>query len=192
MAVRNEAKPGTVIASASSTPMAMPPATVAGSECSRPMMAAANAGITRKVSSVACSRTMFASSRPHTPAKAPLSTQATVSTPSTRMPSSALRSRSLASARIFRPTRVFDSSRPTPPIISTASVSPSARVWVSRTSTSPSTKSMAPASVGSTSRRGCSPQYHAVKPTTTSATPSVAMLRRVGSRCESLGASNRP
>lgn len=77
---RKGANPGIVIAMASTTPIAIPATTVTGNDVNRPSMAAENAGITKNVSSVACNLTMFASSKPQTPAKAPDNIQATVST----------------------------------------------------------------------------------------------------------------
>lgn len=62
------------------------------------------------------------------------------------------------------------------------------RVYVKRMSP----KSSASLSVGSTRRRGVSPQYHSQKPSSTSAKPSVATLRTTRSRAASRGASTRP
>ena len=84
--------------------------------------------------------------------------------------------------------RVRASSTPIAAIIASAVARPSTRVWVSRTSAN----SIASASVGNTRRRGCSPQNHSVKPSTTSARPNVPIVRTVGSRSASSGAISRP
>ena len=150
----------------STTPMRRPPASVPHSEATRPTMAAAIAGITRKVSTVGLSRTRSPSIRPLKPHSAPLISQATVSTSTTDTPSIADRSRSLASERISNPARVRCRNKAMPTVARSAASSASSRVPVNRMPSS----SMPSPSVASVRRRGLSIQSQLASPSRMSGT----------------------
>ena len=84
-------------------------------------MAAATAGITRKVRISACSLTIFARRMPLTPAMAPDIAHAQASIRSTGTPSSPLISRLLAKARIARPSLLRLKKTTMPPVMASDS-----------------------------------------------------------------------
>ncbi len=91
---------------ASTIPIVSPPSTATTSDCTRPAIAAAMAGITTKVRNSGCMRARFASRMPLTPAMTPDIAHAQESTLRIGTPSSALISRRLARARMASPMRV--------------------------------------------------------------------------------------
>ena len=106
----------------------MPPNTVAAREFIRPTMAAAIAGITRKVNTVGFNRTMLPMNRPLMPANKPARVQAQVSTFLIRTPTIALNVRLLCRARMRKPKEVFASNHNIPTVAAAANISAATRV----------------------------------------------------------------
>ena len=131
---------------------------------------------------------MFARNIPLTPANTPEIAHAQASTRRTGTPTRPLISRSLASARIDRPSRVRLRKTTMPNVTATPRPKAMARVAVTRTPISSNTM----VSVGKRRLRGHSPQMNSQKPSTMSAKPSVATARTIGSLWARRGAIIRP